>query len=120
MSRKLQPIYSGKADVLAGLDQRLQVVHAGLLGSEEPGEPLEHTAGYRDWQISLESSPEGALLAVSMVRCGVETYSFERTEDTGWAAVNCNVLFPGTFFYNLVHMATQEGLEWASKPAAVN
>ena len=97
-------------DNLTALDDQLGDVHRGRV--------LEFAADCGDWTINLTASQNGAVQAASMTRCGSERHAFARTESGDWAAQDARTRFPGTHFYNLVHMATMEGLEWTVALAA--
>lgn len=51
-----------------------------------------------------------------MSRRGGERFDFERNE-LGWALTAGDTPYANAQFYNLVHMATRDGLEWTIKAA---
>lgn len=114
---ELVPLYKHDNPQMMHLDHRLSETLQGIPGSDAPGE-TEFTATRGDWSLVLKSA-EGALQAVSMTRCGSESYNFERRGEVDWAAVDPGTRFADAHFYNLVHLATMSGLEWAEAPATV-
>lgn len=92
-----------EGDNLPMLDDQLSDVHRGRV--------LEFATRCGDWAISL-TAQSGRLQAASMIRCGQERHDFERGEGGAWMARDPRSRFSDAHFYNLVHMATMEGLEW--------
>ncbi len=118
MIDKLIPLYEQEPDKLAALHDQLSGVHANLPKTIDDEGPVAHTARYGDWGIVLRTSREGELLDASATRLAVEQYTFERTGGKTWSASGIKTRFPEAHFYNLVNLATRQGLEWTESPSA--
>lgn len=79
-----------------------------------PGVCKQATSG--DWVIRLGSQTGSEPTTASMSRRGGERFDFERNE-LGWALTAGDTPYANAQFYNLVHMATRDGLEWTIKAA---